>query len=234
MGCPVPKVAQRAQAGAALLKDPDKVYDIIKAIKANVSKPVTVKIRAGWDHTCINAVEIARKAEAAGASAITIHGRTRSQMYTGLADLEVIKAVKAAVKIPVIGNGDIKDGPSAKRMLDYTGVDAVMVGRAALGNPWVFYEINHYLQTGEEAPRPSLAEIKQMILEHGKSLMDLKGEHLAMLQMRGQGTWYFKGLHNAKETKDRLSKVKTWSEFVEIIHTYFDQEIENQKEMTLI
>ena len=234
MGCPVPKVAQRAQAGAALLKDPDKVYDIIKAIKANVSKPVTVKIRAGWDHTCINAVEIARKAEAAGASAITIHGRTRSQMYTGLADLDVIKAVKAAVKIPVIGNGDIKDGPSAKRMLDYTGVDAVMVGRAALGNPWIFYEINHYLQTGEEAPRPSLTEIKQMILEHGKSLMDLKGEHLAMLQMRGQGTWYFKGLHNAKETKDKLSKVKTWSEFVEIINTYFDQEIENQKEMTLI
>ncbi len=234
MGCPVPKVAQRAQAGAALLKDPDKVYDIIKAIKANVSKPVTVKIRAGWDHTCVNAVEIARKAEAAGASAITIHGRTRSQMYTGLADLDVIKAVKAAVKIPVIGNGDIKDGPSAKRMLDYTGVDAVMVGRAALGNPWIFYEINHYLQTGEEAPKPSLLEIKQMILEHGKSLMDLKGEHLAMLQMRGQGTWYFKGLHNAKETKDRLSKVKTWSEFVEIINTYFDQEIEHQKEMTLI
>jgi nifR3 family TIM-barrel protein len=234
MGCPVPKVAQRAQAGAALLKDPDKVYDIIKAIKANVSKPVTVKIRAGWDHTCINAVEIARKAEAAGASAITIHGRTRSQMYTGLADLEVIKAVKSAVKIPVIGNGDIKDGPSAKRMLDYTGVDAVMVGRAALGNPWIFYEINHYLQTGEEAPKPSLMEIKQMILEHGKSLMDLKGEHLAMLQMRGQGTWYFKGLHNAKETKDKLSKVKTWSEFVDIIDTYFNHEIEHQKEMTLI
>jgi tRNA-dihydrouridine synthase B len=234
MGCPVPKVAQRAQAGAALLKDPDKVYDIIKAIKANVSKPVTVKIRAGWDHTCINAVEIARKAEAAGASAITIHGRTRSQMYTGLADLDVIKAVKAAVKIPVIGNGDIKDGPSAKRMLDYTGVDAVMVGRAALGNPWIFYEINHYLQTGEEAPKPSLLEIKQMILEHGKSLMDLKGEHLAMLQMRGQGTWYFKGLHNAKETKDKLSKVKTWTEFVEIIDAYFSHEIEHQKEMTLI
>lgn len=234
MGCPVPKVAQRAQAGAALLKDPDKVYDIIKAIKENVSKPVTVKIRAGWDHTCINAVEIAKRAEAAGASAITIHGRTRSQMYTGLADLDVIKAVKAAVKIPVIGNGDIKDGPSAKRMLDYTGVDAVMVGRAALGNPWIFYEINHYLQTGEEAPKPSLLEIKQMILEHGKSLMDLKGEHLAMLQMRGQGTWYFKGLHNAKETKDKLSKVKTWSEFVDIINTYFDLEIEHQKEMTLI
>jgi len=234
MGCPVPKVAQRAQAGAALLKDPDKVYDIIKAIKANVSKPVTVKIRAGWDHTCINAVEIARKAEAAGASAITIHGRTRSQMYTGLADLDVIKAVKAAVKIPVIGNGDIKDGPSAKRMLDYTGVDAVMVGRAALGNPWIFYEINHYLQTGEEAPKPSLLEIKQMILEHGKSLMDLKGEHLAMLQMRGQGTWYFKGLHNAKETKDRISKVKTWAEFVDIIDTYFSHEIEHPKEMTLI
>lgn len=225
MGCPVPKVAQKAQAGAALLKDPDKIYEIIKAIKQSVSKPVTVKIRTGWDSTCINAVEIAKKVEEAGADAITVHGRTRSQMYTGKADLDVIKAVKEAVKIPVIGNGDIKDGKSAKYMLDYTGVDAVMVGRAALGNPWVFYDINYYLEHGVEAPKPTYKEIKEMIIEHANSLKDLKGEHLAMLQMRGQGTWYFKGLKEAKEAKALLSKVSKYDEFLKIINDYFDQYI---------
>lgn len=226
MGCPVPKVAQRAQAGAALLKDPDKVYEIIKAIKAQVSKPVTVKIRTGWDHSCINAVEIAKKAEAAGADAITIHGRTRSQMYTGKADLDVIKAVKEAVSIPVIGNGDIKDGPSAKYMLDYTGVDAVMVGRAALGNPWVFHEIKYYLETGKIADKPTPNEIKAMLIEHADSLVKLKGEHLAMLQMRGQATWYFKGLKDTKETKSLISKVSKHKEFLEIIEAYFNKDIE--------
>lgn len=223
MGCPVPKVAQRAQAGAALLKNPDKIYEIIQAIKQVVSKPVTVKIRTGWDHTCINAVEIAKKAELAGADAITIHGRTRSQMYTGKADLDVIKAVKAAVKIPVIGNGDIKDGESAKHMLEYTGVDAVMVGRAALGNPWVFYEINHYLTHNEKAPRPSFQAVKEMMITHANSLIEIKGEHLAMLQMRGQATWYFKGLPNAKEAKAALSKVNRYDEFINILDTYFSQ-----------
>lgn len=227
MGCPVPKVAQRAQAGAALLKDPDKVYDIIKAIKDTVKKPLTVKIRTGWDNTCINAVAIAKKAEAAGADAITIHGRTRSQMYTGKADLDIIKAVKQAVNIPVIGNGDVKDGPSAKYMLDYTGVDAVMVGRAALGNPWIFYEINHYLKYNEVAPKPTLEEVKAMMIEHADSLIKLKGEHLAMLQMRGQATWYFKGLHHAKETKAKLSKVNTYDEYINILNEYFDQATKN-------
>jgi tRNA-dihydrouridine synthase len=147
-------------------------------------------------------------------------------MYTGKADLDVIKAVKAAVKIPVIGNGDVKDGQTAKYMLDYTGVDAVMVGRAALGNPWVFYEINHFLETGVVPEKPSLKKIKDMMIEHADSLMLLKGEHLAMLQMRGQATWYFKGLKEAKETKAKLSKVSKYDEFRQILDAYFDHQID--------
>ena len=138
MGCPVPKVAIKAQAGASLMKNPDLIYQIISEIVKKVKKPVTVKIRSGWDHQHVNAVEVAKRIEQAGASAITVHARTRSQGYSGKADLDVIKAVKEAVNIPVIGNGDIIDGPAAKYMLDYTGCDAVMIGRAALGNPWIF------------------------------------------------------------------------------------------------
>ncbi|TNF06563.1 MAG: tRNA dihydrouridine synthase DusB, partial [Bacillota bacterium] len=148
MGCPVPKVAIRAQAGASLMKNPDLIYDIVKAIKEKVSKPVTVKIRSGWDFDSVNAVEVAKRIEEAGADAITVHARTRSQGYSGKADLDVIKAVKESVKIPVFGNGDVIDGPSAKKMLEYTKCDAVMVGRAALGNPWIFREINAYLEDG--------------------------------------------------------------------------------------
>ena len=148
MGCPVPKVAVKAQAGASLMKDPNKIYDIVKAVSEAVSKPITVKIRSGWDHHNVNAVEVAKQIERAGAKAITVHARTRSQGYSGIADLDVIKAVKESVNIPVIGNGDVTDGPSAKHMLDYTGCDAVMIGRAALGNPWIFREIEQYLIDG--------------------------------------------------------------------------------------
>ena len=223
MGCPVPKVAARAQAGAALLKDPDKIYEIVKAVKEAVDKPVTVKIRTGWDEQSINAVVVAKKIEAAGASAITVHGRTRAQMYSGKANLDIIKAVKEAVSIPVIANGDVSTGKDAAYVLSYTKADAVMVGRAALGNPWVFREIDHYLKTGEVLEKPTYIEIRDMIIRHADILIELKGAHLAMLQMRGQSTWYFKGLPHASETKSKLSRVSEYDEFVSIVDEYFNQ-----------
>lgn len=221
MGCPVPKVAIKAQAGSALMKDPDKIYDIVKAIVEKVSKPVTVKIRSGWDHSSINAVDVAKRIEAAGAKAIIVHARTRSQGYSGLADLDVIKAVKEAVNIPVIGNGDVTDGPSAKRMLDYTGCDAVMIGRAALGNPWIFREIDQYLKDGTIHPRPTHQEIRDMMLTHLNSLVELKGEHTGVLEMRSHGPWYLKGIEHASELRKKLSQAHTVQEFTNYVDEFF-------------
>jgi nifR3 family TIM-barrel protein len=221
MGCPVPKVAIKAQAGASLMKNPDKIYDIVKAIVAKVSKPVTVKIRSGWDHSSINAVDVAKKIEDAGAKAIIVHARTRSQGYSGYADLEVIKAVKEAVKIPVIGNGDVTDGPSAKRMLDYTGCDAVMIGRAALGNPWIFREIDQFLKDGTTYPRPTHQEIKEMMLTHLNSLVELKGERTGVLEMRSHGPWYLKGIEHASELRKKLSQAHTVQEFTAYVDEFF-------------
>ena len=226
MGCPVPKVAIKAQAGASLMKDPDKIYDIVKAIVNQVSKPVTVKIRSGWDHASINAVEVAKKIEAAGAHAIIVHARTRSQGYSGFADLEVIKQVKEAVKIPVIGNGDITDGPSAKRMLEYTGCDAVMIGRAALGNPWIFREIDQYLKDGTTVPRPTHKEIRDMMLTHLDSLVELKGERTGVLEMRSHGPWYLKGIDHASELRKKLSQAHTVQEFKAYVDAFFMNRLE--------
>ncbi len=221
MGCPVPKVAIKAQAGSALMKDPDKIYDIVKAIVEKVSKPVTVKIRSGWDHSSVNAVEVAKKIEAAGASAIIVHARTRSQGYSGNADLDVIKAVKDAVTIPVIGNGDVTDGPSAKRMLDFTGCDAVMIGRAALGNPWIFREIDQYLKDGTTPERPTYQEIRDMMLTHLNSLVELKGERTGVLEMRSHGPWYLKGIDHASELRKKLSQAQTVQEFRTYVDDFF-------------
>lgn len=221
MGCPVPKVAIKAQAGASLMKNPDLIYDIVKAIKEKVSKPVTVKIRSGWDFDSVNAVEVAKRIEAAGADAITVHARTRSQGYSGKADLDVIKAVKENVSIPVIGNGDVVDGPSAKRMLDYTKCDAVMIGRAALGNPWIFREINAYLNQGVTLERPSHEEIREMMIRHMDSLIELKGEHVALLEMRSHGPWYLKGIEHASTLRKQLATSKSREEFVRYINAFF-------------
>jgi tRNA-dihydrouridine synthase B len=223
MGCPVPKVAIKAQAGASLMKNPDLIYDIVKSIVNKVSKPVTVKIRSGWDAQTVNAVDVAKKIEAAGASAITVHARTRAQGYGGFADLDVIKAVKESVNIPVIGNGDVIDGPSAKRMLEYTKCDAVMIGRAALGNPWIFREINAYLKDGTILDRPSHLEIRDMMILHMDSLIDLKGEHVALLEMRSHGPWYLKGIDYATTLRKQLSQARTRDEFVIHINAFFDQ-----------
>ena len=221
MGCPVPKVAIKAQAGASLMKDPQKIYDIVKAVSESVSKPVTVKIRSGWDSNTVNAVEVAKQVEKAGAKAIIVHARTRSQGYSGTADLDVIKAVKENVSIPVIGNGDIVDGPSAKKMLDYTKCDAIMIGRAALGNPWIFREIDAFLRTGEIIERPSKKEIRDMMIRHMEALVELKGEHVAILEMRSHGPWYLKGLDHASDLRKKLSQTKTRQEFIEHINAFF-------------
>ena len=183
MGCPVPKIAIKSQAGSALLKNPDKIYEIVSAVVKSVSVPVTVKIRSGWDNNSINAVEVAKKIEAAGASAITIHGRTRAQGYSGKADWNIIKQVKDSVSIPVIGNGDITSCYLAKKMLDETGVDAVMIGRGVLGNPWLIKECVEYLENGKEPTPISIDEKIKMLKRHFEMLVNDKNEKLALLEI---------------------------------------------------
>ena len=223
MGCPVNKVAKKGKAGSALLQDPQLVFDIVSSVVQNVKKPVTVKIRSGWDANNINAVEIAKLIEKAGASAIAIHGRTRAQMYSGKADWNIIREVKQAVSIPVIGNGDIKSIYDAKRMIDETGVDAVMIARGSLGNPFLFREINAYLEKGIVLERPSYDELHETILRHVKYLRELKGDHLAMLEMRGQIAYYLKGLPNSTAFKSELFKTKTIDDTLNIVELYFKQ-----------
>ena len=222
MGCPVNKVAKKSNAGSALLKDPQLVYDIVYNVVQNVKKPVTVKIRSGWDSEHINAVEIAKLIEKAGASAIAIHGRTRAQLYSGKADWDIIKQVKEAVSIPVIGNGDVKNFHDALQMIEETGVDAVMVARASLGRPWIFKEIDIYLETGIVIGCPSYQEIKEVILRHVRYLRELKGDHLAMLEMRGQIAYYLKGLPNSTNAKKELFQTKTIDDTLKLIDDYFE------------
>ena len=226
MGCPVPKVAVRAQAGSALLKNPEKVREIVTAVVSSVPIPVTVKIRSGWDHNSINAVEIAKICEEAGASAICIHGRTRSQGYSGKADLNIIKAVKEAVSIPVIGNGDIVDCFSAKKMLDETGVDAIMVGRGALGNPWIFEEISKYLEDGTVIEKPSPIDRINMCLKHIEYLSEIKKEKLVCLEIRNHIAWYLKGLKNSNEIKNKVYLTNNINDIILILEEYKNEFME--------
>ena len=220
MGCPVPKVSVRAQAGASLLKNPDKIKEIVTAVVKAVPIPVTVKIRIGWDQNSSNAVEVAKVIESAGASAITIHGRTRSQGYSGSVDLDIIKQVKESVSIPVIGNGDIVDIESAKKMLEYTGVDAIMIGRAALGNPWIFKEINEYLDNSIIIPKPTITERIDMIYKHISYLREIKSEKLVCLEMRNHIGWYLKGLKNSTEIKNKIYQTSSIDDIILILDAY--------------
>ena len=220
MGCPVPKVAVKSQAGAALLKSPNKIYDIVSSVVKAVSVPVTVKIRSGWDSNSINAVEVAKICEKAGASAITVHGRTRSQGYSGTVDLDIIKKVKENVNIPVIGNGDITDIYKAKEMIEYTGCDGIMIGRGVLGNPWLMKEVITYLNNGIIIDKPSYEERIDMCFHHLDYLMKIKPEKVAILEMRSHAAWYIKGMPGAQSVKNEIFKAKTYVEFKNILDKY--------------
>lgn len=220
MGCPVPKIVNNGE-GSALLKEPKKVEAILTAMVKRSKKPVTVKIRKGFNDASVNAVEIARIAEGCGAAAVAVHGRTREQFYSGKADWEIIRQVKEAVKIPVIGNGDVTGAKEAKAMLDLTGCDGVMIGRGAKGNPWVFSQILHYLETGEVLPGPSVLEIKEMILRHGRLLSEDKGEFTAMREMRKHMAWYTAGLPHSAALRNEINLVETLEEMAGLMERYF-------------
>lgn len=220
MGCPVPKVAVRSQAGAALLKDPEKIKEIITAVVNEVSTPVTVKIRSGWDFNSINAVEVAKICEEAGAKAICIHPRTRSQGYSGKADWNIIKQVKDSVKIPVIGNGDIRTIYDAERILNQTGCDAIMIGRGILGNPWLIKEIDYYLNKGKVIEHPTNIEKIDMAIKHLKNLEKQKDEKLAMLEIRNHIAWYLKGMKGSNEIKNMVYQSKHISDIIGILNQY--------------
>jgi nifR3 family TIM-barrel protein len=223
MGCPVPKVALRAQAGAALLRDVNKIYDIVSAVVKAVPCPVTVKMRSGWDANSINAVEVAKTCERAGAMAITIHPRTRAQGYSGKADWNIIEQVKESVHIPVIGNGDIKKPEDAKRMLDETGCDAIMIGRGVLGNPWIIRDTIKLLNGETVNGQVSYEDKINMALKHLDYLSEAKTEKQVVLEMRGHLAWYLKGLPRSNEIKELIYKTNNIAELKKILLNYLKE-----------
>lgn len=218
MGCPVPKVVKNGE-GSALMKDPKLVERILSSMVRALKKPVTVKIRKGFNDESVNAVEIARIAEGCGAAAVTVHGRTREQYYSGKADWEIIRQVKEAVSIPVIGNGDVDSPEAAKRMLAETGCDGVMVARGAKGNPWIFKRITEYLETGRIPPKPSREEVKAMMLRHGEMMVEFKGEAAAMREMRKHVAWYTAGWPHSAALRNDINAVETMEALRELIET---------------
>jgi len=220
MGCPVPKVAGNGD-GSALMKDPALIERIVRAAVLHMDRPVTVKIRKGFDKDHLNAVECALAAQEGGASAVTVHGRTREQMYSGKADWSVIAQVKEAVSVPVIGNGDVTDGPSAEAMLQETGCDGVMVARGAKGNPWVFREIRAYLTDGSYVERPPQREIVQMLLRHARMACAEKGERIAMNEMRSHAAWYLAGFPGASQLRGKINSVTSLSQLEALLRKEF-------------
>lgn len=220
MGCPAPKVVKNGD-GSKLLLDLEKAKKIIEIAVQNSKVPVTVKFRKGWDKENIVAVEIAQIAEQAGASAVTIHGRTKSEFYTGKADWDIIKKVKQSVHIPVIGNGDVTDEESALAMFKQTGVDGIMIGRGSFGNPWIFKNIKHYLQTGEKLPQPTNKERLQIMEKHIQLAVEEKGEDVAIKELRKHISWYTKNLKNSSEFRNSINKIEKKDELISTIEEYF-------------
>ena len=218
MGCPVPKIVGNGE-GSALMREPKKVEQILSSMVRHVKKPVTVKFRKGFNDTSVNAVEIAKIAESCGVAAVAVHGRTREQYYSGKADWEIIRQVKEAVKIPVIGNGDVFQPEDAEAMLKRTGCDGVMIGRGAKGNPWIFSRTQHYLETGEILPGPSVAEIRDMILHHGSLLSQYKGEKMAMREMRKHMAWYTAGLPHSAALRNEINQIETLAEMKQLLES---------------
>ena len=216
MGCPVPKVVRNGE-GSALMKNPKLVYELVSATVKAIKKPVTVKIRKGFDDEHINAVEIAKIIEEAGAAAVAVHGRTREQYYSGKADWESIRQVKEAVSIPVIGNGDVTSGEKAIAMREQTGCDGVMIARGAQGNPWIFSELLEYERTGRLPDRPDVEEIKQTMLRHARLQIEYKGDFTGIREMRKHVAWYTKGLYGAARLRDRINQVESYAELENLL-----------------
>lgn len=229
MGCPVNKVI-KCEAGARWLLDPNKIYDMVASVVDAVEKPVTVKMRMGWDDQHIYAVENAQAVERAGGQAVALHGRTRVQMYEGTANWDIIREVKQAVNIPVIGNGDVKTPQDAKRMLDETGCDGVMIGRAALGNPWMIYRTVHYLETGELMGEPSVREKIDVCILHLDRLSALKGEYIAMKEMRKHAAWYLKGIKGNGKIRNEINQCETRDELVSLLNRFVETVEESEEQ----
>lgn len=228
MGCPVNKII-KCEAGAKWLLDPDKIYEMVSAVVDKVDKPVSVKMRIGWDDEHIFGIQNAQAVERAGGAAIAVHGRTRLQMYEGQANWDVIRQMKEAVSIPVIGNGDVETPQDAKRMLEETGVDGVMIGRAALGNPWMIYRTVRYLETGELIGEPSIREKIDVCLLHFNRLMALKGEHVAVREMRKHTSWYMKGIRGNAKIRNAINEMETADELIGLLNNFADEMAEKEQ-----